>query len=324
MNVSRAYPLVAAALGLVLTLFATVVTPALAVDPRPAEKLTPRLFATPDLAVKALYDAAKANDAGTLHAVLGPGSGRIIDSGDPAEDMQGRARFVAAYERAAHVELQGKAKATLALGETGWPFPFPLVRTGRQWHFDAKAGRDEVLARRIGRNELSTIQVALAYVDAQREYALRSVDQDSGHDYAQRFVSTPNRHDGLYWEAAPGEARSPMGPLFAAAAKEDTPGTLTAPYHGYYFQILRAQGPHATGGATDYVAKGKMIGGFALAAYPARYRASGVKTFIVNHDGNVYSKDLGRDTAAVAQTIERYDPDASWQRETAKAQQAGQ
>lgn len=324
MNVPRAYSLVANALALVLTIFATVVTPVFAVGARPTEKPAPQLFATPDAAGRALYEAAKANEVATLRAVLGPGSGRVINSGDPAEDAQGRARFVATYERAAHIEMHGKAKATLVLGEHDWPFPFPLVKTGEQWRFDTKAGRDEVLARRIGRNELSTIQAALAYVDAQREYALRSTVKDRGHNYAQRFVSTPAAHDGLYWEATPGETPSPMGPLFAEAVKEDTPGTLAAPYHGYYFRILRAQGPHPPGGATDYVVKGKMIGGFALVAYPARYRASGVKTFIVNHDGIVYSKDLGRDTRVIAQTIERYDPDSSWQRETAKAQRAGQ
>jgi hypothetical protein len=245
MNNSRAYPLVATALALVLAIAASIAAPAMAADPRPAPKFTPRLFATPDLAVKALYDAARANDIATLHAVLGPGSGRVINSGDPAEDTQGRALFVAAFERAAHVELQGKSKGTLVLGEPDWPFPFPLVKSGRLWHFDVKAGRDEVLARRVGRNELSTIQAALAYVDAQREYVLRSVDQVAGHDYAQRFVSTPDQHDGLYWQAAPGQAPSPLGLQFAAAANEDTPGTLSAPYHGYYFKMLRAQGPHA-------------------------------------------------------------------------------
>lgn len=316
MNCAQAYPLLAAALALLLAALPAPVMPAPEVNARPVEKVTPRSFATPDDAGKALYEAAKANNVEALHNVLGPGSGRVIESGDAAEDAQGRARFVAAYERSAHIEMQGNARATLVLGEPDWPFPFPLVNNGKQWGFDAKAGRDEVLARRIGRNELSTMQAVLAYVDAQREYALRSPDTDKGRHYAQRFASTPNAHDGLYWEAAPGEPPSPLGPLFAAAAKEDTPGTLGAPYDGYYFRMLRAQGPHAPGGETNYVVNGKMIGGFALIAYPARYRASGVKTFIVNHDGIVYSKNLGRHTGVIAQTIERYDPDASWQKET--------
>ncbi|MGA7180769.1 MAG: DUF2950 domain-containing protein [Thiobacillaceae bacterium] len=324
MNAHRPYSHVACALAVVLTIFATAVGSAPAAHARPTESLAPQLFATPADAGRALYQAAKANKVPALRAVLGHGSGRIINSGDPEEDAQGRARFVTAYERGAHIEMHGKAKAILVLGEHDWPFPFPLIKSGKQWRFDTRAGRDEVLARRIGRNELSTIQAALAYVDAQRDYALRSATKNGEQSYAQRFVSLPEAHDGLYWQTGLGETPSPMGPLFASAAHEGTPGTLTAPYHGYYFRIVYAQGPHAPGGVTDYIVKGKMIGGFALVAYPARYRASGVKTFIVNHDGIVYSKDLGPDTGAIAQAIERYDPDSSWHRETAEGKPAGQ
>jgi hypothetical protein len=327
MNSSRTPPLLSALLAAVLAIFAAIPISARAADPPlasppAAQKRAALGYATPERAAKALYAAARAADPKALRAVLGPGSGRVIDSGDAAEDAKGRARFVAAFERTAYIEKQGNSRATLILGENSWPFPFPIVRSGRQWHFDARAGRDEVLARRIGRNELSTIEVALAYVDAQREYASRVAAPNTLPGYAQRFVSTPGRRDGLYWPATPGEAPSPMGPLFAAASDESPPGTLSAPYHGYYFRMLRAQGPNAPGGATDYVVDGRMVGGFALVAYPARYRASGVKTFVVSHDGIVYSKDLGRETTATARAIDRYDPDETWRREMPERQHA--
>jgi hypothetical protein len=251
-----------------------------------------------------------------LYAVLGHGSGKVINSGDAAEDARGQARLASAYETAARIEMQGDAKALLLLGEHDWPFPFPIVKSDEHWRFDVKAGRDEVLARRIGRNELGAMQAVLAYVDAQREYAQTLAGAKQLPAYAQRFVSTPGQHDGLYWPTGEGEPPSPMGPLFGAAAAEEVPGTLAAPYHGYYYRILRAQGRRAHGGAVDYVVKGRMLGGFALVAYPARYRASGVKTFIVNHEGVVYSKDLGAQTESIARAMQRFDPDASWLRET--------
>jgi Protein of unknown function (DUF2950) len=291
--------------------------PALAADaPAHATKPAQKLFASPQNAGKALYEAAKSSDANALYAVLGPGSGKVINSGDAAEDARGRARLATAYETAARIEMQGDAKALLLLGDHDWPFPFPIVKTGERWRFDVKAGRDEVLARRIGRNELGAMQGVLAYVDAQREYAQRLADGKQLPAYAQRFLSTTGQHEGLYWPTGEGEPQSPMGPLFAAAAGEEAPGMLAAPYHGYYYRILRAQGPHARGGAVDYVVKGRMIGGFALVAYPVRYRASGVKTFLVDHEGVVYSKDLGAQTVSIARAMQRFDPDASWQRET--------
>jgi hypothetical protein len=299
---------------------ASVPTPA-ADAPAPAKKSAQTFFVSPQDAGKALYEAAKSGDADALYAVLGPGSGKVINSGDAAEDARGRARLAAAYEAAARTEMQNDSKALLVLGEHDWPFPFPIVKSGERWRFDVKAGRDEVLARRIGRNELSAIQAVLAYVDAQREYAHAASGGKQSPAYAQRFISTPGQRDGLYWPTVEGDPPSPMGPLFGAAAGEETPGTLVAPYHGYYYRILRAQGPHAHGGALDYLVNGRMIGGFALIAYPARYRASGVKTFLVNHEGVVHSKDLGARTISIARATQSFDPDASWHHEA--AEQAG-
>jgi hypothetical protein len=193
------------------------------------------------------------------------------------------------------------------------------VKAGNGWKFDTGAGKEEILARRVGRNELNAIQVCLAYVDAQKDYAMKKGHQGSGLlEYAQRFVSKPGQQDGLYWEAGEGEEQSPMGPLFAAAREEgygEKPlrGRAT-PYHGYFYRILKAQGKNAPGGAHDYVVGDKMIGGFALMAYPARYGSSGVMTFIVNQDGLVYQKDLGKETRKAARTMKVYDPDQTWVR----------
>jgi hypothetical protein len=217
-------------------------------------------------------------------------------------------------------------QVTLYLGNDEWPFPIPLVKTEGGWRFDTEAGKREILARRIGKNELNAIQVCLAYVDAQKEYALRKSGQGEGLvEYARRLVSTPGNQDGLYWEAGAGEEPSPMGPLFAAAREEGygatrlvshptAEGGRPIPYHGYFYRILKAQGAHAPGGARDYVVGGKMTGGFALIAYPSRYRASGVKSFIVNQDGLVYQKNLGKNSRNAAHTLKAFDPDPSWVR----------
>jgi hypothetical protein len=196
--------------------------------------------------------------------------------------------------------------------------PIPLVQDAAGWWFDASRGREEILNRRIGRNELSAVQVCLAYVDAQREYYVRDPDGDALLQYAQRFRSTPGKRDGLYWDAQPDEPPSPLGALVARAEAEGyptkRPSGARIPYWGYYYRIVKAQGPHAPGGAYDYVVRGNMIGGFALVAYPAEYGASGVMTFIVSHDGVVYQKDLGPGTAAAARALTRFDPDPSWSR----------
>jgi hypothetical protein len=245
--------------------------------------------------------------------VLGPGSGKVIHSGDPVQDAAGRKRFLEAYGTSTKIEPSGEARVTLLIGSEEFPFPFPLVKTASGWKFDSKAGAEEVLNRRIGRNERSAIQVCLAYVDAQREYATKDRDKDGLLEYAQKFISTPGEHDGLYWETKEGEAASPLGPL-SARAKEQGYKLGTEPYHGYYYKILAAQGADNPGGAYSYIVRGQMIGGFALVAYPARWGASGVMTFVCNHRGVVYEKNLGKDTVATAEGMTRYNPDVSWKK----------
>ena len=216
------------------------------------------------------------------------------------------------------LEKETDSKMTLVVGEEEWPFPIPIVKKGESWLFDTKAGKEELLNRRIGRNELNTIQTCLAYVDAQREYAMKDRDGDGLLAYAQKFWSTKGKKDGLYWEAKEGEEQSPLGLGAARAVREGytprKPGDKPSPFHGYFYRILKAQGKNAPGGAYDYVVKGKMIGGFALVAYPAEYGASGVMTFIVNHDGVVYEKDLGAETAKIASAMTKFDPDQTWKK----------
>lgn len=281
-------------------------------------KVRQKSFASPEEAVKSLVEAAKADDDKALAAILGPGSGKLIFSGDPVEDRQGRARFVKRYEEKNLIERQGAARASLSIGSADYPFPIPLVKRGRVWVFDTRAGRREILNRRIGRNELEVIDVLHAYVDAQREYAAKDHDGNGVLEFAQRLNSTPGKHDGLYWEAGDGEEESPFGPL---AARADCQGygpqfkaARLEPFHGYYFKVLTAQGKDAEGGAFDYIVNGKMILGFAMVAYPAKYRASGVMTFIVNQNGTIYQKDLGRETARLATAMKVYDPGPGWKK----------
>ena len=269
---------------------------------------------TPEEAVKALIDATKENDTKELMAILGPAGKELILSGDEVADQFGRDRFVKAYEMMSRVMSEDEKKAILHVGNRDWPFPIPIVKEGESWFFNTKVGKQEVLNRRIGRNELNAIQVCLAYVDAQREYALRSLDKGGLLEYAQRFVSKKGKKDGLYWEAKEGEEQSPLGPLAAKAAKEGYGLKKSSPYHGYYYKILKAQGENASGGACDYVVKGKMIGGFSLVAYPAEYGNSGVITFTVNHEGVVYEKDLGKETEKMISAMKKYDPDKTWKK----------
>jgi len=236
-------------------------------------------FASPEAAVDALVAAASADRVGTLVRLLGPGSSKLVESGDPVADHDGRARFVAAYKQQYVIEKTGDDKATLVVGDDHWALPIAIVRQGKRWHFDAKSAEQEILARRIGRNELSAIGVCGAYVEAQREYASKDRNGDGVLEYAQKFRSTKGKHDGLYWETKPGEPESPVGPLVTAAHAE---GYKVQPYHGYYYRILTAQGKDAPGGAYSYVALGRMIGGFALVAWPAEYGKTGVKTFLIN------------------------------------------
>jgi hypothetical protein len=279
---------------------------------------TPRSFASAEEAASALVAALKAHDKTALVAILGPGSNQWISSGDADADRAAADRFVRQFDEKHAISPEGDARATITVGADDWPFAFPLVRAGERWRFDTQAGKDEMLARRIGQNELAVINVMLAIVDAERDYASADRNKDGVREYASKFKSAPGKQDGLYWPTAAGEPPSPLGPLVSQAASEgyskSANNTNTGPrtYHGYHFRLLTGQGPHAKGGALDYIVKGHMIGGFAAIASPARYGNSGVMTFIVNHDGVVYQRDLGPDTASKARAITRFDPGPGW------------
>jgi hypothetical protein len=276
-------------------------------------------FKTAEEAVDALVRAAKTGDRKGILTVLGRDGADIVSSGDPVADASARNRVIEAYDAKHQVVMEGTDKAVLIVGRKDWPFPIPLVRKDSTWRFDTAGGREEILFRRIGRNELSAIQACLAYVDGQQEYAEQGVAGNGV--YAQRIVSRPGKKDGLYWPAQSSADESPLGELAATAAAEGyRVGQQRAPYHGYYYKILTKQGRNASGGALDYIVRGRMIGGFALVAYPAEYRNSGVMTFIVNHQGDVYEKDLGPNTARVAASMRAFNPDNTWQRVTDAAQ----
>ena len=277
-----------------------------------------KTFKSPEEAVKALAKAVKENDTKELLAIFGSSGKELIFSGDEVADKTGREHFIKAYEEMNKLVNENKTKTILYVGSGGWSFPIPVVKKGDSWLFDTKAGKEEVLNRRVGRNELNAIQVCLAYVDAQREYALKEKDSGKLLEYAQRLMSRKGMKDGLYWEAKAGEPQSPLGLLMARAAAEgysgERPVGKKSPYHGYYYRILKSQGKHASGGEYDYVIEGKMIGGFALVAYPAEYGNSGVMTFIVNQDGVVYEKNLGKDTERIAAAMKKFDPDKTWRK----------
>jgi len=281
-------------------------------------KSTPaqRSFASPEEASTALAQALRAGDKTAIVAILGPGSNQWISSGDAEADRVASERFVHQFDEKHSISAEGDARATLTLGSDDWPFAFPLVRAGQRWRFDTEAGKEEMLARRIGQNELAVINVMLAIVDAQREYASADHNKDGVREYASKLKSSPGKQDGLYWPTANGEAPSPLGPLVVQAASEGyaSKGSNdeSRTYHGYHFRLLTGQGAHAKGGAFDYIVRGHMIGGFAAVAYPARYENSGVMTFIVNHEGVVYQRDLGPDTATRARAITRFDPGPGW------------
>jgi hypothetical protein len=267
--------------------------------------------------VVGLVAAMRSNDWKLMHEILGHEASRYIQSNNAAADNEARDRFLQAYDEKSRIELKGPALAVLHVGKDEWPLPFPLVRQTGKWHFDSRTGIREWQDRRIGANELSAIQVALAYVDAQREFVEKEHKADGLLEYARHIVSTEGKHDGLYWPRAAGEPLSPMGQAFANADKSpDGIGKLESkPFHGYFFRILTAQGKSAAGGELNYLVKDKLIGGFGLIAYPASYGESGIKSFIVSHDGVVYGKDLGADSAAAAQAIASFDPDPSWKKE---------
>jgi hypothetical protein len=270
-------------------------------------------FRTAEEAADALVSAARTGDRKGLLTVLGRDGVDIVSSGDAVADASARNRVVEAYDAKHQVVLEGADKAVLIIGREDWPFPIPLARKDGTWRFDTAAGRDEILFRRIGRNELNAIETCLAYVDAQQDYADQGVAGNGV--YAQRIVSRLGKKDGLYWPAQSSADESPLGELAASAAAEGYhAGQQRAPYHGYYYKVLTRQGPNASGGTLDYVVRGRMIGGFALVAYPAQYRNSGVMTFLVNHQGNVYEKDLGPNTARIAAGMTAFNPDSTWRR----------
>lgn len=272
-----------------------------------------QVYASPEEAVTVLMAAAKAGDSKALLAILGAGAKSIISSGDAVADRNGRERFVKSYAEAGKIERVNEAKAILSTGKDGWPFPVPIVKGAAGWHFDAKAGQEEIVNRRIGRNELAVMQVLQAYVDAQHEYYLRNPQGDKLLQYAQRVASTKGKRDGLYFPTKAGEKPSPLGPGVDKAKAEGYSKTDSG-YHGYHYRILKGQGPDAQGGAYDYLAQGRMIGGFAMVAWPVSYGNSGVMTFLVNHQGVVFEKDLGPDTATAVKKIAKFNPDKSWKR----------
>jgi hypothetical protein len=273
-------------------------------------------FPSPEAGVQALVEAAKRNDTETMLQILGPEAESFINTGDPVSDQASWARFVQAYEEAHTLVPSGDTKVILQVGQDEWPLPIPLVKDSTSWRFDSEEGKEEILNRIIGRNELDVIQVCLAYVDAQLEYYRRNPQHDTLLQYASRFMSTQGKRDGLYWETTADEPPSPLGPSLIRARAEGYEFTADhpTPYHGYYYKILTGQGPNAPGGAYDYMVYDKMIGGFAMVAYPAQYGSSGIMTFLVNHDGVIYQKDLGPDTTAMAQSMTKFDPDETWEK----------
>jgi hypothetical protein len=284
-----------------------------------AADIKQKSYASPEEAVKALIDALRINNKPELLAVLGPEGKDIISSGDEVADKEAREGFISDYDEKNELEKETPDKVVLSVGQDDWPLPIPIVKKNGRWVFDTEAGKEELLNRRIGRNELNTIDVMHAFVDAQREYASKDRNGDGTVEFAQRIISTKGKEDGLYWEAKEGGEESPFGPLIAEAAKggyhyseKKNQNAKPSPYHGYFFKILKGQGPNAPGGQYDYVVNGKMILGFGLLAYPASYGNSGVMSFIVNQDDVVYQKDLGEDTAKIAESITTYNPDKTW------------
>ena len=274
----------------------------------------PKEFSTPQAALDALVAAAEQFNLPELHAIFGPEGKDLIESSEPARDREYAVAFAAQARAKARVAIDkaNRNKAQVFLGTDDWPAPVPLIRGANgKWSFDIKAGRREILYRRIGSNELDAIQICKGYVEAQHEFALQKRAGSGVNQYAQRIISSPGKQDGLAWQNPDGTWGGPVGEAIARAI-ENGYGTHQQPYHGYYFKILKGQGPNAPLGQMDFVIKGVMIGGFALIAAPAQYRVTGVTTFMVSHDGVVYEKDLGPNTLELAKAIERFDPDKTW------------
>jgi hypothetical protein len=274
-------------------------------------------FPTAEEAAKALAGAYKSADRKALVEILGPKGQQLVSSGDPVLDRIERDWFISLYEEGCEILPESRSRAVLQLGKDEQPYPIPIVKREGKWHFDPSEGHEELLSRRMSKNELSALNVVVAYVEAQKEYHQKDQDGNGVLEYAERWLSTEGKHDGLYWKGQPGETESPIVKLAEVVRKEGYPidspvGPL--PYRGYYYKILKAQGPNASGGAIDYLVNGHMVGGFALVAYPARYSVSGIMTFMVNQDGVVYQKDLGSKTVQTGQNMMTFDPDKSWSR----------
>ena len=287
----------------------------------------PKIFSTPEDAAKALVEACERHDTAALAAILGPDAGDLINSGDPVQDTARLDRFVRRAKEALRVEPDpfGAGRLVIIVGTDRWPVPLPIVKASDGYRFDAGAAKAEILARRVGRNELNAIAALRDFVAAELEYAYADSDKNGIHDYAQQILSDPGQRNGLYWDVKDGEPPSPLARIVGRVTAEGyelpKPGEPIM-YHGYAFRVLKAQGRRVTGGARDYVVRGLMIGGFALVAYPVDYGVSGVKTFVVNHDGVVWEKDLGPRTTAIASAIRRYNPDATWKLSPQEAAEA--
>ena len=271
-----------------------------------------KTFSSPEDASNALFTAVQNDDEKALLDILGPDGKQIVSSGDDTEDAESRANFVQKYLEMHRLVKEPDGTTTLYIGAENWPTPIPLVNKGNLWYFDTEAGKNEILYRRVGRNELSAIRVCQELVAAEKEY-----HSAQHNEYAQKIFSDEGQHDGLYWKAAEGEPESPVGPLVASAFAGDTAKSqegVPTPYRGYYYRMLTRQGKNGPGGAKSHIVNGKMTGGFAFVAYPAEYRSSGVMTFIVSEDGVVYQKDLGKKTDVLAKAMKEYNPNSSWQK----------
>jgi len=276
-----------------------------------AQQQGQKTFSSPEDASNALVTAAQSNDEKALLDILGPDGKQIVSSGDETQDADSRTNFVQKYQEMHRLVKEPDGTTTLYIGAENWPTPIPLVNKGHSWYFDTEAGKKEILYRRIGQNEISAMRVCQELVAAEKEY------HSTHNEYAQEIFSDEGQHNGLYWKAADGEPQSPIGPLVAAAVAGDyakSRGVPPTPYRGYYYYIVTRQGKNGPGGAKSYIVNGKMTEGFAVVAYPAKYRSSGVMTFIVNENGVVYQKDLGKETDVLAKAIKEYNPSASWQK----------
>jgi hypothetical protein len=289
----------------------------LAYSPAFCQSAGQETFKTPQAAAEALIQAAKVHDRPTVLRVLGQGGEQVVSSGDPEEDAQQRAVVLDKYQQMHRFVSTGPNTDIMYIGAENWPVPIPIVKGKSGWYFDTRGAEQEILARRVGENELSAINLCLATVAAQNEYKAQLHDGETTHQYARRFLSSDTKHDGLYWKAGGSQPRSPLGPRLALASytnQQTQQDGQPKPYHGYYYKILTAQGKNAPGGTMSYLVDGKLTRGFAVVAYPARYRVSGVTTFLVNQDGIVYQKDLGPQTEKIASSITSYNPDSSWTR----------